>query len=85
MLGQRVSDYGPAHLCGVAQQEGVEGEEHLERALRAGRLQPPRQQRTAVHEVQALCQPRELCHHCWQAHCQRCQPARHRDVLVTNI
>ena len=64
-----------ADLGGAAQEVGVEGEEHLEGALRPHGLAPPRQQVPAVHEPQAPHQAAELGHHRWQAHRQRRQPA----------
>ena len=70
--GQVTTDLG-----GAAQEVGVEGEEHLERALRAHGLGALGQQRAAVHEPQARHQPAELRHHRRQAHRQWRQPARY--------
>ncbi len=55
-------------LGGAAQQVGVEGEEHLEGALRPHGLAALGQQLRAVHQPQARHQAAELRHHCWQAH-----------------
>lgn len=68
-MGQRTDEARyAADLGGVAQEVGVEGEEHLEGALRPHGLAPLGQQLPALHEPQARHQAAELCHHRRQTH-----------------